>query len=300
MIDVKKKGISHVYDYLLEHEIIEDLNAVKEELGLTIKRVYKISAELKDLDLCQTIDRPMKISLLDPQVAWERAVNKKIEELRDELNEKIVETENCLEEFFNAYKIQKVRKAPVEFVRYDGFEFVLYALWGNQSVQIANGIKYNNPGLKKVISEYLENRIPSNLFDHFKEIFQNLEIKVLLSEDALRDASSDMEMFREALLQVNPDLLSLSPRSFEVRVTNEPFSNFTLRDDEILMQPSFDPNNELLGSFITSQQEIVQIFKDKFSHLFDTAMPLDEFLQNSPDFQGKEYQIPISIAFAAL
>src|SRR4030042_180536 len=160
MLDVKKKGISLVYDYLLDHKTIEDLEIVSKSLRLTLKRVYKILAELRDLNLCQTIDRPMKISLLDPQAAWERLINIKIQVLKDELNEKIGATEKSLEEFFAVYNIQKMQKAPVEFIRYDGFEFVFYAFWGDRTVSMANGIKYNNPGLKKIMTDYESSRIP--------------------------------------------------------------------------------------------------------------------------------------------
>jgi hypothetical protein len=300
MIDVKKKGISLVYDYLLEHEIIEDLNAVQEALGLTLKRVYKICAELKDLNLCQTIDRPMKISLLDPQIAWERAVNNKIQLLRDELNEKIGATEKSLDEFFKTYNIQKVQRSPVEFIRYDGFEFVLYALWANQSVQIASGIKYTNPGLKQILEDYLENRIPDHMVDHFKSAFQNLEIKVLLSEESLRDSIPDVELYRQVEFQLAQDMREFSPKLIEVRVTQEPFSNFTIRDNEILLQPSFDPNNRILGSFATSQKEIVQIFQDKFNVLFENATPIEDVLPAIPELSDKEFPSRASFAFASI
>src|SRR5271157_450205 len=300
MIDVKKKGISLVYDYLLEHEIIEDLNVVQDALGLTLKRIYKICAELKELNLCQTIDRPMKISLLDPQIAWERAVNNKIQILRDELNEKIAATEKSLDEFFKTYNIQKVQRSPVEFIRYDGFEFALFALWGNQSVQIANGIKYNNPGLKKVLEDYAEKRIPDHLIEHFKSAFPNLNIKVLLSAEALRDSIPDVEMYQQVEIQLAQEMLEFAPKNVEVRVTQEPFSNFTIRDSEILLQPSFDPNNELLGSFASSQKEIVQIFQDKFATLFENAMPLEEVLPTIPELRDKEFPSRVSFAFASI
>ncbi len=300
MLDVKKKGISLVYDYLLEHQIIEDLEKVSKDLRLTLKRVYKILAELRDINLCQTIDRPMKISLLDPQVAWERLINIKIQELKDELNEKIAGTERSLEEFFAAYKIQKEQKTPVEFIRYDGFEFVFHALWGKRSLSVANGIKYLNPGLKKIMTDYENNRIPDQFLENLREAIRKLEVKILISVDALRDSIAEVQTFSSLEIKINGETVKIVPRSIEVRVAQESFSNFTLRDDEILMQPAFDPSNRLLGSFISSQKEIVQIFRDKFDALFKNAKPLAEFLLSSDEFKETGVTASTSFVFASL
>ncbi len=300
MLDVKKKGISLVYDYLLEHQIIEDLDVVSKSLRLTLKRVYKILAELRDINLCQTIDRPMKISLLDPQAAWERLINIKIQELKDELNEKIAATEKSLEEFFAAYNIQKEQKTPVEFIRYDGFEFVFYAFWGERSLSIANGIKYLNPGLKKIITDYENNRVPEQLLEHLRDAMRKLEVKILISVDALRDSIAEVNTFSNLEIKIHGEVVKMVPRSIEVRVAQESFSNFTLRDDEILMQPAFDPGNRLLGCFISSQKEIVQIFRDKFDALFKNAKPLAEFLLGSDEFKETGVKASTSFVLASL
>jgi hypothetical protein len=300
MLDVKKKGISLVYDYLLEHQIIEDLEVVSKSLRLTLKRVYKILAELRDINLCQTIDRPMKISLLDPQAAWERLINIKIQELKDELNEKIGATEKSLEEFFAAYNIQKIQKAPVEFIRYDGFEFVFYAFWGERSLNLANGIKYLNPGLKKIIADYENQHIPDQLLEHLRDAIRKLEVKILISVDALRDSIEEVQTFSKLEIKIRGEVTKLIPRSIEVRVAQESFSNFTLRDDEILMQPAFDPSNRLLGCFLSSQKEIVQIFRDKFDAIFKNAKPLAEFLLTSEEFKNAGVKANTSFVLASL
>ncbi len=300
MLDVKKKGISLVYDYLVEHNIIEDLDAVSKSLRLTLKRVYKILAELRDLNLCQTIDRPMKISLLDPQVAWERLINLKIQELKDDLNEKITSTEKSLEEFFSAYDIQKIQKAQVEFIRYDDFEFVFYAFWGERSLSIANGIKYINPGLKKVLADYQSNHISDALLEHLRDAMRKLEVKILVSVDALRDSLTEVQSLSNINIKIHGEQVEMIPRSIEVRVAKESFSNFTLRDNEVLMQPAFDPSNQLLGSFISNQKEIVQIFREKFDTLFKNAKPLAEFLGTSDEFRDAKVTANTSFAWASL
>ncbi len=300
MLDVKKKGISLVYDYLLKNQSIDDLEKVSKDLRLTLKRVYKILAELRDLNLCQTIDRPMKISLLDPQVAWERLINLKIQELKDDLNEKISSTEKSLEEFFTAYNIQKIQKAQVEFIRYDDFEFVFYAFWGERSLSIANGIKYLNPGLKKVLADYESNHVPDPLLEHLRDAIRKLEVKILVSVDALRDSLPEVQSLSNLKIKIRGEAVKMVPRSIEVRVAQESFSNFTLRDDEVLMQPAFDPSNQLLGSFISSQKEIVQIFREKFDTLFKNAKPLAEFLLASDEFRDAGVTASTSFALASL
>lgn len=289
-----------MYDYLLEHQIIEDLEVVSKTLKLTLKRVYKILAELRDLNLCQTIDRPMKISILDPQAAWERLINIKIQVLKDELNEKIGVTEKSLEEFFASYNIQKMQKSPVEFIRYEGFEFVFYAFWGERSVCIANGIKYFNPGLKKIIEELENNRVSDQILEHLRDTIRKLEIKILISVDALRESIAEVQTFTHVKIKIRGETVKIVPRSIEVRVARESFSNFTIRDDEMLMQPAFDPSNHLLGCFISSQKEIVQIFRDKFESLFKNAKPLAEFLLTSEEFKNLDITAGASFALASL
>jgi len=78
------------------------------------------------------------------------------------------------------------------------------------------------------------------------------------------------------------------PQKIEVRITHEDFSNFALRDDEMLIQPSFDPSNILLGSYISRQKDIVKIFKQKFDDLFEKSLLVNDYLRDHRIFEKSE------------
>ena len=94
--------------------------------------------------------------------------------------------------------------------------------------------------------------------------------------------SPEFKILTDHLAQYN-----LEFKSINVHVTYDDFSNFNLTDNE-LIQPSFDPTNRLIGSYISRNKNIFQIFYDKFNELFEKGIPLDQFVQDESDIDLKE------------
>ncbi|MHA1797282.1 MAG: hypothetical protein ACTSVY_02440, partial [Candidatus Helarchaeota archaeon] len=69
-------------------------------------------------------------------------------------------------------------------------------------------------------------------------------------------------------------------------VTYDDFSNFILTDNE-LIQPSFDPSKKLIGSYLSRNNNIYQIFYDKFKELFEKGIPINEFIKDQEDIEIK-------------
>ena len=67
-------------------------------------------------------------------------------------------------------------------------------------------------------------------------------------------------------------------KNINIHITKEPFSNFSLTDNE-LIQPSFDPTNKLLGSYISTNKNIYQIFNNKFDELYNKGISINEYIQ---------------------
>ena len=59
-------------------------------------------------------------------------------------------------------------------------------------------------------------------------------------------------------------------------MTDQDFSNFVVKDNNLLIQPSFDPNENLIGYFMSSTQEIVDIFYNKFNDLYKNAKKIND------------------------
>ena len=94
--------------------------------------------------------------------------------------------------------------------------------------------------------------------------------------------SPDFEILTEHLIQYD-----LKFKSISVHVTYDDFSNFNLTDNE-LIQPSFDPTNRLIGSYVSRNKNIFQIFYDKFNELYEKGIPLNQFIQDDSDINLKE------------
>ncbi|MCJ7646982.1 MAG: hypothetical protein MUP85_00070, partial [Candidatus Lokiarchaeota archaeon] len=73
-------------------------------------------------------------------------------------------------------------------------------------------------------------------------------------------------------------------KNLNIHVTPDDFSNFMLTDRE-LIQPSFDPSNKLIGSYLSRNSSIYKIFDEKFNELYDNGIPIKKFLQEQEDIQ---------------
>ena len=81
----------------------------------------------------------------------------------------------------------------------------------------------------------------------------------------------------------------ITPYNFEfqeiiVHVTYDDFSNFILTDKE-LIQPSFDPTNKLIGSYLSRNSSIYKIFEEKFNELFAKGVKINQFIEEQENIK---------------
>ena len=285
-LDIIEKGIEKIYYYLLKNNKIENLKEVSQEFGLTLKRGYKICSVLNELELVQIYDRPMKVLLATPIVPiWQKIVNRKIEELQAQFQEKKKLCENALEEFLKTYELVKEEvQEPVEFINFnlDQLAQIHYPFFAEKKSKLAIGIKYNNPLVTLVkntiqergeLTEELKMRI-NNSIDQIKPNIKKIDIKVIFNSKLLKSLIISKEFDAISKLLENVDLKF---KKFEIKVIQEDFSNFCLMSENELVQPSFSPKNELIGIYVSRNKNIFQIFNDKFNELFNKAVYLNDY-----------------------
>ncbi|MGV9204098.1 MAG: hypothetical protein ACOC44_08800 [Promethearchaeia archaeon] len=289
-IGIIEKGISRLYHHLLLYRKIENLKKVCSQYDLTLKRGYKIASVLNDLDLVQIYDRPMKIHLNTPVIPiWQKIVNDRIEELRTEFQQKKQRCEETLKNFFENYNLEEEQlppQEPVEFISYDwkNLDEILYpfSVPNNTHTRIAVGIRYENPLAAKILEtseESLTNDLESAVLNGIQKIREDLKeltIYIIFNDEILENLLQSKEY---KVLSPLIDNIKFSIKEIEVHITEENFSNFILTQKE-LIQPSFDPSNQLIGSYISRNSNIYQIFEDKFSEIFKNGIPLNDYLAN--------------------
>jgi len=284
-IGVIEKGIERIYHYLLINKRIDDLKDVCNQFSLSLKRGYKICSVLSELELVQIYDRPMKIHLANPILGlWQNLVNKRIENLQNEFDEKRDKCETSLAVFIKHFNLEEeVAQEPVEFINYDvkNFDESYYSFLAEKECKIAIGIRYHNP-LIDLIQEHGFASVPEDISNpmragmtRIKENLKNINVKVIFHSEVVKDLVSSEE-FRLLTKHVAPMNMEFS--DLKIHVTDENFINFSLTDDE-LIQPSFDPTNILIGAYISRNRNIYQIFETKFNEIFKNGITIEDFLQ---------------------
>ncbi len=293
LLEIREKGIAKLYDYILREGIIEDLNAVVSTVGLTLKRGYKVASVLKDHELVLVYDRPMKVSLQDPIHAWEKLVNEKIEEIREQANLRIDKLEQGFISFKNVlrkeFNFSPVTKAPVEFIKYDTTEFLFYPFYAEEELLIARGNYYEKPELTQFFEKIEEGILrPAELLEVSKAM-KNVHVKLLLSEDLLHRLENAVNLAKDKFSALKDrEKWPLQFKSLEVRVTSSPFANFIIIDGGTLMQPSFDPAMAENGAFLSGEAETLSVFKDKFESIFLDAQVLELYAKENSFSVEKE------------
>ncbi len=284
-IGVIEKGIERIYHYLLKNKRIDNLKEVSSNFGLTLKRGYKVCSMLNELELVQIYDRPMKIHLSTPVLPlWQKIVNNRIEELSHQFQEKKERAEFALEEFLKSYNIREDSTQEfVEFVNYDlnNFAETYSAFLAEKSCQIALGIRYDNDLISLVKQKGIEgipieiNSSIRNGILKIKENLKSLDMRVIFNAEIVKDLllSKEFETLSKYFEQF--DLIF---KNIDIHVTPDDFSNFMLTDRE-LIQPSFDPSNKLIGSYLSRNSTIYKIFDDKFNELFENGIKIKQFLK---------------------
>jgi len=288
-IGVIEKGIEKIYHYLLLNKRIENLKEVSSKFSLTLKRGYKICSVLNELELVQIYDRPMKIHLATPVIPlWQKIINNRIQELTQQFQEKKEKAETTLEEFINYYGLdEQITQEYVEFIKYNlkNLDETYHSFLAEKECKIAIGIRYENDLITMLkahgtreMSEELKNSMGAGMIK-IKENLKNLNIQVIINTELMKELLKSKEF---EMLSNHVENFNLEINNITIHVTDEDFSNFSVTDDE-LIQPSFDPTNKLIGSYISRNKSIYQIFYDKFNDLFEKGRPLNQFLNQQSD-----------------
>ncbi|MFX0043261.1 MAG: hypothetical protein ACFE8L_10135 [Candidatus Hodarchaeota archaeon] len=284
-IGIIEKGIERIYHYLLMNKRIDDLKQVCNQFNLSLKRGYKICSVLNDLALVQTYDRPMKVHLATPVLTlWQKLIHKRIEELQNQFLERQNKCETSIEEFIKKYNLEEqVVQEPVEFINYNikNFAETYYSFSAPKLCKIAVGIRYDNP-LNTLIQKYQIKGIPDDIKEdmatgmkRIKENLKNIDIQVIFNSEVVRELLESKEL---EILSKHVDSFNLEFKTFDIKITDENFSNFSLTDNE-LIQPSFDPTNILIGAYISRNKNIYQIFNDKFKEIYEKGVPIAQFIK---------------------
>ncbi|MHA1150774.1 MAG: hypothetical protein ACTSR8_21350 [Promethearchaeota archaeon] len=286
-IAVIEKGIDKIYHYLLIHNRIDNLKEVCEMYELSLKRGYKVASVLNEKGLVNIYDRPMKIQLITPVIEkWQEIINLRIEQLQQEFQNKKNECETSLENFLKKYNIkEEVTSEPVEFISFNvnNFEDMYYPFLAKEDCMVALGIGYENP-LISILQEDIVNSLDSEQIkslqrgiSKIQENVKYISIKVIINTEVVTDILSSKEYSK---LIEHFNRLTWEFKNLDVRITDSYFSNFSIHDTE-LIQPSFDPTNKLIGSYISRNKNIYQIFYDKFNELFAEGVPVNTYLKEN-------------------
>ena len=290
-IGIIEKGIERIYHYLLVNKRIDNLKEVCNQFNLSLKRGYKICSVLSDLELVQIYDRPMKIHIATPiMTLWQNLIQNRIEDLRSQFNEKREKCESAIEDFTKKYKLdQQVVQEPVEFINYSmsNFDESYHQFLAQSECKIAIGIRYDNPLITMIHEESFQN-IPESMrtsmragMNRIKENLRSINVQVIFNSEVAKDLLSSIEF---KLLTNHVEPYSMEFKKLEIHVTDEAFSNFSLTDNE-LIQPSFDPTNILIGTYISRNKNIYQIFHDKFNEIFENGIPITKFLTEQKEIK---------------
>lgn len=293
-MNIVEKGIEQVYDYLLKNQKVDDLKILEDNLGLNQKRIYKICSVLKDLGLIQIYNRPMKLQLMDPKSSWQKIIQDKINEIKNAADEKINACHLTFEKMAKAYNLTDIKEQPVEFISFLGdldLDSQFYSLLSEKESCIAHGIWYKFE-FERIIEAIKKDEDSRNELIKIFNSIRNNNFKVLLSEEYIENIDKNFEEYQQS-----SDLfkkIGINDLNFDIRISEEQFSNFSVMDNKILIQPSFDPSDNLIGFFVSTPQEIVNVFNKKFHDLFEKAKPLivdSELKSNNLKF----YQLLLSI-----
>ena len=290
-IGIIEKGIERIYHYLLLHKRIDNLKEVCNQFNLSLKRGYKICSVLSDLGLVQIYDRPMKIHIATPIMAlWQNLIQKRIEDLRSQFHEKRDKCESAIEDFTRKYRLdEQVVQEPVEFINYDlrNFDESYPHFLAQSECRIAIGIRYDNPLNSMIYEDRFrdlaeETKIAMSAgMNRIKDNLININVKIIFNSEVAKDLlmSKQFELFTNHVEPYNIEF-----KKIEIHVTDEAFSNFSLTDNEII-QPSFDPTNILIGTYISRNKNIYQIFHDKFTEIFENGIPISNFITKHKDIR---------------
>ena len=292
-IDVKEKGVESIYDYLLKNHTIENPKELADSLGLSMKRIYKVFSLLKQYELIQVYDRPMKITINDPISAWEKLLSEKITKIRMECDNKIEKCEKSFADMKTAYKLfdEQLAAPPVEYINIsdedDPFDFIKNEVIGtSKEMFLTKGIKHQIKFIDEIMKMLQNPRFMKNkgysdaniLIQTILKKMSPIKYKILISKDYAQDILNAIKKFSSNSTQFD-DIENKYEEIWDIKICEETFGDFIILDGNELIQFSIDPNNKLLGIFISRNQEITEIFMNKFNEIYTQALDLAEYFK---------------------
>jgi hypothetical protein len=236
----------------------------------------------------------MKIHLSTPVIPlWQKIINNRIEELTRQFQEMKDKAEEALKDFIQTFNLgEPVTQEFVEFIKYNvqNLDETYHTFLSKEVCKIAIGIRYDNE-LIATINKYGTQNTPEEIKDAMRtsmikiaENLKNLNLQVIFNAEVIKELllSPEFKILADHINRYNLEFKLIS-----VHVTYDDFSNFNLTDNE-LIQPSFDPTNRLIGSYISRNKNIFQIFYDKFNELYEKGIPLEQFIQDDADLTISE------------
>jgi translation elongation factor EF-G len=248
----------------------------------------------------------MKIHLSNPpDTIWQTIVNNRIDKLSLEFQEKKERAENALGQFIQQYKLEApTTQEFVEFINYNlnNFDDAYYSFMAEKQCKIALGIKYEND-LISIFKKQGSLNIPENIrsaiktgMTKIKENVKMIDIKVIFNAELIKELllSNDYKLIAKYI-----ESFDFNFKSLDAHVTHDDFINFSLTDNE-LIQPSFDPTNKLIGSYISRNKNIYQIFHDKFNELYAKGISFSQFISEQDEIQIDDITKPQIFALCLL
>ena len=141
--------------------------------------------------------------------------------------------------------------------------------------------------IKTLGIDNLPNDVTSSMSEGLSKIknnVQDLQLKIIFNAELVKDLLGCKE-FQILSNHITP--YNLDFKEIIVHVTYDDFSNFILTDKE-LIQPSFDPTNKLIGSYLSRNSSIYTIFEEKFNELFAKGVKINQFIEEQEDFKMNE------------
>lgn len=296
-ISIKEKGIEQIYDYLLRNKRIEDPKSIVEEFDLSLKRIYKILSLLKSLELVQTYDRPMKAVLNTPLDAWQTILSNQIREIERAASDQKSRCETAFQNMVDYYNLnpdEGETLPPVEYISMtdeDPLDFLMNDLIGNpQELCLAKGVKFHIKHLKTTIDIIKDPQIAKKFgYTQIGDIWNKLEkgfsqkmVKVLISHEWAEETLKSLPQILKDLTPLT-EYLSKTNLAVEIKICKVPVGNFVLKDSSSLLQFSVDPTSNFLGLFVSRQEEIVNIFHDKFMKIYEDSEDFHTYIRNALD-----------------
>jgi hypothetical protein len=210
-----------------------------------------------------------------------------VKKKRAELAEKINSCENSLRRMLKAYNVpEQPANPPVEFVSYNSrdnpVEFLQNVFTMKKGCIFAKEVAFLKP-IIDTLQNALENPIQfsysnaNQLISELSAAFSNKKINLLISEDLIKEILPNLKSGAEILTKYSE--LKQFNLNITIRVTKQPIGNIVIKDIDQLLQFSFAPNNLLIGVFISRQTEIIDIFNQKLSSIYEQAIDIQDYLK---------------------